>query len=668
MQLTGAKNSPERPRLRTQGVALITAMALMVVVAGVVMLMSVRTLSEIRHSADDTSIVQSLLVARGIANLGGSLLSTDVRSGLDAVVASKSNLTGRWSFGDDDFGADPPRPTPTSVIDHLGIVAGLLQDRIDIMLCGTDIDTGGGGSGSLRIYVTQETCGIDLPADVKLPAPRYLSGRPRSGSGDVALQTYSIPFVMVAEGNLGEASRNIVMQGEYRFVVGRGSFARYALFTNVHKTASGSPLWFTEETLFDGPVHTNQYFRFNRNPWFGDEVTSAGCSSPQLTACQNNYFGRRGGEFYGYGFKYETQMPDKLKPSYGWNPPHAPMFVAPSPKIPIDWSAQFVPLPDNAQNQIAAAQGDTSDPNVSGQGLYFSQNLHSLTLYAGDPNAQPLQARTVGGEVTWQYQDALGVWQSGAPYQYIQACTSSSSCDLYRYGSDKVLYHQLSDGTWEVTTGEFNGVIYGAGGGTRSIDRIRGPERTAGHSNDPDYAPPALAEFAQITIASTNGMRITRDLQYESPPCTGVPERATPTSPVVTGVCNNLSAKNVLGIYTQKGTIEIGHNNKDDDLDAPQDVTIHGVLMSGEKQVTVQDYNKGDQRGAVHLLGGMIEYNYGGFFTFGSDGKANTGFTRQFKYDERMREGLAPPYFPTVGIDGVKAVSIFSFGQREQLR
>jgi hypothetical protein len=29
--------------------------------------------------------------------------------------------------------------------------------------------------------------------------------------------------------------------------------------------------------------------------------------------------------------------------------------------------------------------------------------------------------------------------------------------------------------------------------------------------------------------------------------------------------------------------------------------------------------------------------------------------------------GIEPPYFPTVMQDGVKGVSVFSFGQREQL-
>lgn len=57
-----------------------------------------------------------------------------------------------------------------------------------------------------------------------------------------------------------------MVQGEYRFLLTNGSFARYALFTNRHRTRSNSSVWFTSNTLFDGPVHTNERFNFSFNP------------------------------------------------------------------------------------------------------------------------------------------------------------------------------------------------------------------------------------------------------------------------------------------------------------------------------------------------------------------------------------------------------------------
>jgi hypothetical protein len=84
--------------------------------------------------------------------------------------------------------------------------------------------------------------------------------------------------------------------------------------------------------------------------------------------------------------------------------------------------------------------------------------------------------------------------------------------------------------------------------------------------------------------------------------------------------------------------------------------------------VEVEDYGSGSARGSVHLLGGIIEYYYGAFGTFNSStGNMSTGYSRTFTYDQRMSQGLAPPYFPTVERDGLKDVVVFTFGQREQV-
>lgn len=653
--------TPTKKR-REQGIAMIMALTLLVVVGGVVTLMFARTLGEIQHSADDAGIVQTLMIARGSANLGASVLTTDVRAALGTLVASNSNLSGSWSFGTNNNAGTAP--TPASVISQLEPVTTALQASIDNLVCSNTFTTGGSAVGRVRIYVTDEACGEPLLADVRMPAARFVGGQPRTGSGYRPEQEYAIPFVMVATGEIGDFNRNVVLQGEYRFTVGRGSFARYALFTNVHRSGpSGSDIWFTDRTLFDGPVHTNSYFRYYRQSWFGDEVTSAGCSDARLTKCNNDYFGRQGAEFYNAGFKGSGSMsPSSQNPSYtnGYGT-HAPELTG-----GVDWSADFVPLPENSQNQISAAQGDTSDPNVRGEGLYFGNSLYSLDLWAGGPTGTAMELS--GGQ--WRYWDG-GAWRaSPAPFQYIKACTTSTNCGLYRYGADKVLYSFDPIGNmWVVAASEFNGVIYGAGTSTYSIDRIRGPQRMSGHDNDPAYAPPAIASFAEITIASTNSMRISGDLKYEDRPCSGEPTRQSDGT-VLGAVCDNLEAVNVLGLYTQTGNIMFGHNNGwNDSRNAPRDVTVDAVLMSGEGRVSVEDYDSGSERGSVHLTGGIIEYYYGAFGTFNaSTGKNSTGYGRSFTYDRRMAAGVAPPYFPTVGTDGVKSVKLFSFGQREQLQ
>lgn len=63
--------------------------------------------------------------------------------------------------------------------------------------------------------------------------------------------------------------------GQFTITVRRDNFARYALFTNHHRTPSGGTVWFTNNTNFTGPVSTNDRFSFALNPSgsFSEEVT-----------------------------------------------------------------------------------------------------------------------------------------------------------------------------------------------------------------------------------------------------------------------------------------------------------------------------------------------------------------------------------------------------------
>lgn len=644
----------------TQGMAMLYALLLMVVIVGVGALMFARTVAEIQHSGDDAAIVQTLLLARGAANVGGQTLQGAVREELNQLVEIRSSTTGRWSFGSSGSGSTSTTPNAASVQTDLASLRTELQTNIDAVICGAStFNPSSGGQGSFVIYFTENACGEPLPAGVSLPGGRFVSGLPRSGTSASAEQTYALPFAMIAVGSLADYNRNVVLQGEYRFTVGRGSFSKYALFTNVHAMSNGSgdEVWFTEDTLFDGPVHTNQFFRFYRNPWFGGRVTSAGCNEPRQEECRNNNFRRRGAEFFGVGFVNQDDMrPSMENPSYrNGSGTHAPDISE------VDWRASFVPLPENNQNQAQAA--------LDG-GLYFNGDVSRLQLWAAD---------SAGNALT---PDGRGGYTTTAAFQYIEVVTSERQqvrrcgwlgcrwewedvdvTTTYRYAEDGALYRQV-DGNWEVERPEFNGVLFVNG----DVQRFAGPSRTPAHSSNPDAAPPALASFAQLTLAADEDIQITGDLKYESPPCTGVPTRNSNGS-VTAAQCDNLDVANVLGVFTQDGNIEIGNNNIwDRTLDAPDNVTIHGVLMTSTGTVQVEDFRRGGARGAVNLMGGIIEHFYGAFGTFNSQtGEQTNGYDRKFTYDQRMSLGVEPPFFPTVTQDGVRDVIVFSFGQREQV-
>ncbi len=645
---------------RQRGVAMILALLTMVVVAGIGTLLFARTLNEIRHSRDDAAIVQTLLLARGGANLGGALISGPVSEALNEIVKVRSSTTTCWSFG--DGACDAPRPSASSVVDDLtgsDSVATQLQPEIDAILCGNPI-TGlqEGAVVDLRVYVTNTACGQPLPSGVSLPQGRFVGGEPRPKDQD-----YAIPFVMVADARLNEYRRNVVLQGEYRFTVGRVTFAQYALFTNVHKSnAGGSAVWFTDRTLFDGPVHTNEYFRFYRNPWFGHKVTTAGCPENQRGTQVNPSTGQeeeycRNADPGAYFYNAQNTLRRNLdaNPSFGSNPAHAPELTG-----GVDWASEYIPLPLNQYEQEQEARN---------AGIHFGNNvgLSRLHIWAGDANGDP--PTLVNGQ-----------WTPRSTHQYIEAwrctsfnadmrCNNESYLGVWRFDASGTLeFRSASNQPWTTALNannqpitKFNGVLFVDG----RVARFGGPARTS--ANNPATAPPAIAHFAQMTLATEGAVRITRDIKYEDPPCSAPPQRNADGT-VTSSTCENLGALNVFGIYAQTADVIIGHNNSSSSYNAPDDVHIHSVLMSSEGKVAVEDYNQGSVRGAVHLTGGIIENYYGAFGTFsGSTGQQTHGYNRIFTYDPRMYSSVSPPYFPTIGLDRVKGVRAISFGQREQV-
>src|SRR5690606_14618248 len=127
---------------RQQGLALILALLTMVVVAGIGLLLFTRTLNEVRHSSEDAAIVQTLLLARGGANLGSTLLTSDLRDELNDIIRVRSSTTTCWSFGSGS--CSDMSPTPSSVVSDLtgpSSVATVLQDRIDTLVCGSNLNT-----------------------------------------------------------------------------------------------------------------------------------------------------------------------------------------------------------------------------------------------------------------------------------------------------------------------------------------------------------------------------------------------------------------------------------------------------------------------------------------------------------------------------------------------
>ena len=175
---------------RQSGIAMLYALLLMVVVVGVGALMFARTVAEIQHSGDDAAIVQTLLLARGAANMGGQTLQGVVRNRLQSIVESTSSTTGRWSFGSGS--SSSTEPTASSVVSDLNALGASLQSAIDADLCdNVTFSPTTGGAGDFVVYFTDTACGRPLPAGVTLTSGRFVDGLPRGGTSSGNEQTYA---------------------------------------------------------------------------------------------------------------------------------------------------------------------------------------------------------------------------------------------------------------------------------------------------------------------------------------------------------------------------------------------------------------------------------------------------------------------------------------------
>ena len=81
---------------------------------------------------------------------------------------------------------------------------------------------------------------------------------------------FSYNFDIVGAGSITtttpSTNKNVSFSGSFTITVRRDNFAKFALFTNQHRSPGGSIVWFTERTNFFGPVSTNDRFSFANNP------------------------------------------------------------------------------------------------------------------------------------------------------------------------------------------------------------------------------------------------------------------------------------------------------------------------------------------------------------------------------------------------------------------
>lgn len=448
--------------------------------------------------------------------------------------------------------------------------------------------------------------------------------------------TYHLYFKVPAlssQGMSGQVSQNVSARSsepEYFFRISRDPFAKYALFSNHHylsaqSETNGTGIYFIDSTQFNGPVHTNQHFAFDGKPWFGGDVTSAGCPAGAIglvttstgeqedgctaTATPGAYF-----DGTDYQFLKPDQMGSDAKPTYTSS---GGRVTAPDFNGSVTWTAPFLSLPANSNDQAADALAF---------GLPLTGEVSDMQLYReiiGGVERQRITYTQGGVTVQLSYgPDHLMYLLNPLTNQWEVAGKDALGNIISRDVNDNLIptANQL----------KFNGVISVQGGGITSLNG--GPNVA-----QPDANGASIASFAGLTVAATGDIGITSNLKYTTPPCAGDAK---------TSVCNNLDARNILGVFSSGGNVNIVSPASGKATRISNDPVIQAVLMASKGAVQVEGYDQGTAMGKVNLLGGIIENYYGAFGQF-SGGSLIHGFGRNFVYDQRTSDGFAPPSFPT---------------------
>ena len=495
---------------------------------------------------------------------------------------------------------------------------------------------------------------------------------------------FHFEYRIVSDGHVDPRfRRRVTLRGNFSVVLGNTSFAQWALFTHVHLTPDGHGIWFTGRTSFDGPVHTNGEFRFAFFPKFGTPDAQAPCDPARITATRLTSTSRyawfnNGGsprrlqanENVVRGVRVDAPVLPDCTPGDvsddGDNP--AAQFIRGFDADPGDPDIDPITVPPNSYNQKGISVGrdpaDTS-PVTSRQ---IRQAVPELPDNDGPvPGGVYVPVADANGNGRSDDGEALagGIFVQGDLARLtLSACGPDQDGDgdpdlacytfVHSAGQTVTVTVDRRNNRTTVENSDWDPDTPGSQPGTRTFVGV--PKGYQG----PGYPDAALIyvegqvgssggglsgtveEKEQVTIAASGTIYIPGHVRYERPPDPHDPG----SNPV-----------NLLGVYSLHRDIVISGN-------APADLTLHAVLMAGQPGVNdgyrsavfVEDHGSIPCRGAVHLIGGIIQEYYGPFGTFDpATGNCRSGYGRDFRWDRRMGRGFAPPYFPTTALPALRA-------------
>ena len=394
------------------------------------------------------------------------------------------------------------------------------------------------------------------------------------------------------------------------------SFAGYAYFSDLESFPSnpdiphgfgyaGGTIWFGNNDVIGGKLHSNDQIHIYGNPTFKGKVTSSALSI-DYWAGEGSYTPEEMAAMFEQGKQLGVARIDL--PQYrAVTDPDDPKSLQ-----RIAWGSSSIPttlvdgvhIPNDGNNVTAGiyVKGDIDDLSL---GVNAGNSETTINQISGIDTITTITNVSVSSSITLPMGVKLNGSDLTAPYIVPQNTTLIKTDTTA--GGGNIEYTSYS--------GISNGLLYSHG----KIKKLHGTQK------------------GKLTIAAHRDIIITDNVVYDSMP-------ANPDY-------NNLdhtAITDTLGLITEGDVIV-------SEAFAPYDIQINAVMMVlGTSFFYEGWYDK--YRGTLSFYGSFIQKQRGPVGTFySSTGDKRSGYTKNYYYDQRMSSSYSgmsdslPPYFPTTG-------------------
>ena len=616
---------------KKRGVALVTALVLMIVLVAVIAVLTVQSLGEFKQST--YSAIASK--ARNIAEGGAVYATAMIKSNTTDIV---NPLMLQYSSSFIANGKDPSND-PVIPKDKWDDVARMIENTLNnnfSTLSSYDLE----GAGRVNI--------------------RYRINNFRvaqlSSSGNGFTQVYTADYAVTSTGRTVKGGRKrVVEKGYLNITLGRPSLSQWLFLV---EDAGGQRGFFGSGSVFNGPVHANSNWGFWGRPVFTNLVTASDGGAWFWDIARSCNDGRSRRVFMNAAARPPCTRPN-FQAGYNWNVPRVNLptnslsqqraALGLAPDADGDGDGQ----PDPVTRQEYCQQLNISPCASVSNGVYLVNDGNKITggIFVQGSLSSLLLTASGDGKQIYQLTQNGRVWTITVNYN------NNKTTILYPSGTSDT-FDGVPNGHAPLGTGGPTGQIYVTG----SIGRVQSPPRTGWvPRNSPNNPPPAairpaLSLETQLNITAGGEIGILNDLIYECDPTQMNNNSYLANRPRCRSVSGEL--RTVLGMFSETDDIKILQNN------GLNDIYLWGSYLSANrnKGLTVERYNSRGNQGTMHLFGGLIQWQDQFRGVVDRNNNLLSGYYENFMFDIRFRNShLSPPNFPTTRafqLESVNAVQL----------